>query len=337
MNIQPSSLPDLRSAVASIAERIDATMRADLDRALVGQDPFLKEVLHYTLFNGGKRIRPLLIVLCSRCCGRDDDDLYLVGAAFEYLHAATLAHDDVLDRSEQRRGKPTVMARYGLQKTILGGDWLHVRSLYLMGQLTGTPGLDIFCHATSSMVNGEFEQLRQCADITTTQEQYFSIIRQKTGELITASCAIGALYAGADPLRQQALTRYGEALGAAFQITDDLLDFLGDSDATGKETGNDFVEGKITLPLLHALERASSDDRDNLAALMTGDRTRPENYARLVELITRYNGFDTARDTARDLIDRAVAALAPFAGTGPASEYASLLASLAGYVLTRNK
>ena len=328
---------DLRTTAAAVAARVETAMRVDLETALADCDPLLTEVVHYTLFNGGKRIRPLLTVLCSRCCGRDDDALYLLAAAFEYLHVATLVHDDVIDRAVQRRGKDTVAARYGLAAAILAGDWLHARSMHLIGRLAGPEGLEIFCRATASMVNGEFEQLRYLGEITTQEQDYFKVIRQKTGNLIASTCAIGALFAGADPSRQQALAAYGDNIGAAFQVVDDLLDFQGDAHQTGKQTGNDFIEGKITLPLLHALAQASAEDRRTIEDLIRGDRTQTEAYQRLTALIARYDGFTSAARTARRLVDTAIEALAPFTAPDGGANTVALLKELAAYIIARNK
>jgi octaprenyl-diphosphate synthase len=322
---------------ASVAAQVETAMRGDLADALVGSDPLLGQVLEHALFNGGKRIRPLLTVLCSRCCGRDDDDLYLLAAAFEYLHVATLVHDDVIDHASQRRGKITVGAQFGLAAAILAGDWLHARSMHLIGRLAGPQGLEIFCNATASMVNGEFEQLRYIADPTTDEEQYFAVIRQKTGNLIASTCAIGALFAGADQHRQNALAAYGNHIGAAFQVVDDLLDFQGQTETTGKKTGNDFIEGKLTLPILHALGRATVADRQTIQDLFLGDRTRTEAYEQLYRLIEHYQGFDSAAQAARGLIEQAIAALAPFAEVRPKSGEIDLLEQLAGYIISRQK
>ncbi len=327
----------LRSVAATVAARVETVMHSDLETALTGCDPLLIEVLQYTLFNGGKRIRPLLTVLCSRCCGRDDNSLYLLATAFEYLHVATLVHDDVIDRAEQRRGQASVAARYGTEAAILVGDWLHARSMHLIGSLVGTEGLEIFCQATASMVNGEFEQLRFIGDITLEQQQYFAVIRQKTGNLIASTCAIGALFAGAETAQRKALAAYGNNIGAAFQVVDDLLDFLGDTKSTGKKTGNDFIEGKITLPLLHALTRANDSDRQTIEALMHGDRTLPGAYDHLYALIERLDGFNTAADTARQLIDAAIEALFPISSSEQARENIALLNELAWYILARKK
>ncbi|ADW18720.1 Polyprenyl synthetase [Desulfobulbus propionicus DSM 2032] len=328
---------DLRGTTATVTARVEAAMRHDLTTALAGCDPLLGEIVHYALFNGGKRIRPLLTVLCSRCCGRDDAELYQLAAAFEYLHVATLVHDDVIDRAEQRRGTPTVVARHGLTAAILAGDWLHAHSMHLIGKLAGGRGLEIFCQATASMVNGEFAQLRLIGDITGTEQQYFEVIRQKTGNLIRSTCSIGALFAGADEARRTALATYGDRIGAAFQVVDDLLDFLGSAHRTGKTIGNDFIEGKLTLPLLHALERADDQDRHTLNQLLTGDRTRTEAYRQLVDLIGRYAGFDSAAQTARQLVAEAIQALAPFHASGQEGENVALLKQLAEYILARTK
>lgn len=317
--------------------RVETTMHQDLHTALAGCDELLIEVLDHALFNGGKRIRPLLTVLSSRCCGRDDDDLYLLAAAFEYLHVATLVHDDVIDHAPTRRGKRTVNARFGLAAAILAGDWLHARSMYLIGHLAGSEGLDIFSRATTSMANGEFEQLRYVADINTTKEQYFGVIRQKTGNLIASTCAIGALFAGADTRRQEALTTYGHHIGAAFQVVDDLLDFQGNSDSTGKTTGNDFVEGKITLPILLTLDHATPQDRHIIKELFHGDRTRSVSYQELYHLIERYQGFEMAAHNARELIVQAIAALAPFRDGDAAPPEINLLEQLSAYILSRKK
>ena len=328
--------PDLRSTAASVATRVEAAMRQDLSTALAGCDPLLGDILDHALFSGGKRIRPLLTVLCSRCCGRDDDNLYLLAAAFEYLHVATLVHDDVIDHAPKRRGKVTVAARFGMAAAILAGDWLHARSMALIGQLTGAQGLDIFCRATAAMVNGEFEQLRYVANTSTSEAQYFAVIRQKTSNLIASTCAIGALYAGANAEHRAALTAYGDRIGAAFQVIDDLLDYQGQSEATGKAIGNDFIEGKLTLPVLHSLARTDATERQRISELFAGDRTSPEAYGQLCTFIERHQGFATAAQSARELIEQALTALDPFAASGVCAEI-TLLKELAGYILSRNK
>ncbi|MBM9537842.1 polyprenyl synthetase family protein [Desulfobulbus alkaliphilus] len=333
----PDQFSALLAAAAAIGARTDTAMRSDLETALADCDPLLIEVLHYALFNGGKRIRPLLTVLCSRCCGRDDAPLYLLAAAFEYLHVATLAHDDVIDRADHRRGRPSVAARFGPTAAILAGDWLHARSMHLIGRLAGADGLDIFCAATAAMVNGEFAQLRHIADLNTKQHHYFAVIRQKTSNLIASACSIGALYAGADRRQRDALATYGDRIGAAFQVVDDLLDFKGESGTTGKKTGNDFVEGKMTLPVLLALEKASAEQRQVMKTLLEGDRSQVEALARIHALVEDLDGFKGAARIARRLIDEALEPLAIFSRGQQEQENTERLRELAGFILARKK
>lgn len=330
--------PDnLQHAAAAINIRVETAMRTDLATAVKGCDPLLDEILHFVLFNGGKRVRPLLTVLCSRSCGVDNDELYLLAAAFEYLHVATLVHDDIIDQAEQRRGKETVNARYGTAAAILAGDWLHARSMYLIGKLAGSAGLDYICQATTSMVNGEFEQIRLTGDLTTEEKPYFQVIRQKTGNLIASTCAIGALYAQATPLQQQALISYGNHIGVAFQVIDDLLDFLGNDDTTGKQGGKDFLEGKITLPLLRAYQQGSAADKEVFMAILQGDRSAPEALSRLHHLICKLGGFESAAATARQLISQAIESLHTLPEPGTHTAALDTLEALAQYILNRKK
>jgi len=176
--------PDLTGALGEVSAKVEAAMHADLNQSLAGSNDLLREVVNYALFGGGKRIRPFLCVQASRCCGRDDTTLYTLAAAIEYLHTATLMHDDVVDHAPLRRGRQTTAKRYSLEDAILAGDWLHTRSLYMVGKLTGVDGLDSFCAATAAMVNGEFVQKRLSGNCRATEEEYFAVIEQKTGNLI---------------------------------------------------------------------------------------------------------------------------------------------------------
>ncbi len=337
MNKASAEMTDLREYVTREAASIEAAMRDDLSAALRDNDPLLVEVLQYALFGGGKRIRPLLAVLAARiCCLEDDGSVYRLAAAFEYLHVATLVHDDVIDNARERRGRPSVGRKYGMAAAILAGDWLHARSMHLVGLYSGQEGLDIFCRATAGMVDGEFLQLRFAADCQVTEEQYFGVIHRKTALLIESTCEIGALFGGADERQRQAMATYGHKLGKAFQVVDDLLDYLGDTARTGKKTGNDFVEGKMTLPLIRALKTADSQDREAIIALFSGDRTDPQACAALSELVEKNHGFKSAGETAAALVGDAVAALEVFSQSGDPGCLA-VLTGLARYVLDRDR
>ncbi len=318
------------------AERTEETMLLDLESAQAENDPLLIEVLQHALFQGGKRLRPVLVVLSSRLCGRDDDELYLLASAFEYLHTATLIHDDVIDHAENRRGKESVVKKYGIAAAILAGDWLHARSMHLVGTLVGQEGLDIVCNATQSMVDGEFLQLRYAANPTVTEEQYLSVVLRKTARLISATCEIGALYGHADPAQQSALARYGKKIGIAFQIIDDLLDYLGDEQATGKLVGNDFIEGKMTLPLIHALAHASGSDKAALIKAIETTTRDSIGCARARQLMHAADSFAFSHQRACQETEKGVAALSCF-DNRQHRESLTVLEQLAGYILRRDR
>jgi len=311
-------------------------MLLDLESALAGNDPLLLEVLKYSLLKGGKRLRPVLAILSSRLCGKDDDDLYLLAATFEYLHAGSLIHDDVIDHAENRRGKESVVKKYGMAAAILAGDWLHARCMHLVGTLAGQKGLDIVCNATQAMVDGEFLQLRYAANPAVTEEQYLAVVLRKTAGLISATCEIGALYGNANPEQQNALACYGENIGIAFQIIDDLLDYLGDEQTTGKLVGNDFIEGKMTLPLIHALAHASGSDKVELMKALERTDRGSAGWARAQQLMHAAGSFVFSRQRACQEIEKGLAALFCF-DRGQHPESLTVLEQLAGYILRRDR
>ncbi|RUM37593.1 MAG: polyprenyl synthetase family protein [Desulfobulbus sp.] len=335
MTSSPDTTP-LTHFIKKIAEQVEKTIRTDLASALAGNDPLLVEVLHYALLGGGKRVRPMLAILSSRLCGRDDDELYLLAAAFEYLHVATLIHDDVIDHANSRRGKESVRKKFGTASAILAGDWLHARSMHLIGSLTGQEGLDIFCGATTAMVDGEFLQLRHVADTDVTEKQYFDVILRKTARLISSTCEIGAVFGKGRPEQISALATYGRKTGIGFQIVDDLLDYLGDAKATGKLIGNDFVEGKLTLPLIHALNRADTSDRTTLLACINGDRSLPDACSTAKHLMRDIGSFDYARQRAEKEIQQGLAGLSVF-DSSKHKESLTILKGLAEYILRRDR
>lgn len=323
----------LITTLRSEASCIDRIIQADIDGLRDSVDKLLLEVLNYGLLNGGKRIRPLLVVLTARVCGRDDQSVYQLARAFEYLHAATLFHDDVIDNAETRRGRPAVNRKYGLVAAILAGDFLHARSMGIVGELAGSRGLTIFCDATAGMVDGEFMQLRNAAQYTLSEPDYYEAIMGKTGLLIAAACETGALYGGATAEQQQALRQYGVGLGCAFQMVDDLLDYTGDQEKTGKAVGNDLVEGKMTIPLIITLKRAGTVDGARIRSILADEQSRLGGFAEVVELIHKYEGFVETRTKAEGVIAEALAELDIF-DDQPAKK---ILQGLAQYVLRRDK
>jgi len=326
----------IKEQATAVNNKVESAIKADLDQTLTGCDPLLQEIITYAVFSGGKRIRPFLAILSSRLCGRDDAGLYRLAGGFEYLHVASLIHDDIIDNAQTRRGRKSLVAKYSTSAAILAGDWLLSRSMFIISELCGQKGLAVFCEATEGMVDGEFLQLRCVADPSTSEDQYFQVVRCKTGNLISSTCTIGAIYAGGSPEQQEALYQYGDSIGAAFQVIDDLLDYKGDAEQTGKAVGNDFIEGKITLPLIRTLNQAAGNDKTDLYTLIKGDRTQPEAYKKICDLMEKYDGFGSARKTANQLVQQAEQALELFSSS-PDQESLAALHWVAQYILQRNK
>jgi len=334
----------LKALIAPDVAAIEQAMQADVAGIVHDTAILLTDILRYGLFNGGKRIRPLLVVLCYRLGGGknpvnsadDAKGIYRLAIAFEYLHCATLFHDDVIDQASTRRGRPAVNVTFGETAAILAGDFLHARSMLLVGRGGGMEALEIFCGATSAMVDGEFRQLDNVSRYNLGQEDYFAVIMGKTARLIGAACEIGALVAGAGEEARQALRNYGLRLGCAFQIIDDLLDYQGDAAQTGKAVGNDFAEGKMTLPLIIAMSRATEADRQRLLDMLASSEERKGGFAEAVDLITRYDGFTLARRQAEEMIAEALAQLRIFSREEVRQER-MVLEALAAYVLHRRK
>ncbi len=331
-----TEIENMMIAIKAESAKIDLAMHNDLDSLKPGLDPLLSEILDYGLFNGGKRIRPLLAVLSARLCGSTDDSVYELAKAFEYLHAATLFHDDVIDNADTRRGRPAVNKQFGLISAILAGDFLHARSMEIVGNMVGAEGLAVFCQATAGMVDGEFMQLRNAAQSNLSESDYYDAIIGKTGLLIAASCHVGALYGGGSTEQQQALRSYGVGLGCAFQMVDDLLDYTGDQLKTGKAVGNDLAEGKMTLPLIITLARADDQDRLQLEDILASPELRQTEIRIVMEHINKYRGFDETRARAVKAANEASAQLSMFTDS-TVSESKVTLQVLAQYVLSRQK
>lgn len=330
---------DLKVVLGTIkteAVLVDSWMRRDLARLRNDIDDFLFEVLEYGLFGGGKRVRPLLVVLASRLCGSQDENAYRLGCAFEYLHAATLFHDDIIDKSSLRRGRDSVYKRFGVPAAILAGDFLHALAMSTVGSLAGEQGLDIFCQATRGMVDGEFMQMRNARTRSLDEADYYAMIMGKTGLLISAACEIGALYGKGTTEQVLALRDYGTHLGCAFQIIDDLLDYQGNPEKTGKKVGGDLAEGKITLPLLIAMQNGGEGGRKKFSRLIAEFHETQVVFPEIYALIDRYEGFHCARQKAEEAAAHALQALSLFQANKMTAAY-DVLEGLVGYVLTRKK
>jgi octaprenyl-diphosphate synthase len=322
---------ELLATLKEQGAQIDAVMREDL--AIV-ESPLLAEIIHHAIFQGGKRIRPLLTLLAASLVGTPPADTARLAISFEYLHAASLLHDDVIDHAILRRGTETANTIWGMEPVILAGDYLHAHAMALASEVGGPAAMALIGRATAAMVESEFLQMHNAREILISEESYFQVLRGKTAALIAAACEAGIAHNQGSAEQRLALRTYGTNLGLAFQIVDDLLDYLGDPAKTGKGVGNDFQEGKMTLPLIKTLVRAEADDREVLIALLKATpRERSNRLALAHNIIERYQGFSLAREQAESLLAEALAGLAIFT-EAPAKE---ALTGLAHYVLSRDK
>lgn len=322
----------LLNHLKKMAAEVDGVMQDDLGTIA---SPLLREIVHHAIFQGGKRIRPLLTYLAAGLLDKAPrQDIWQLAMTCEYLHAASLLHDDVIDGSDFRRGKETANRIWGIAPVILAGDYLHARAMTIAGTVGGPACIAIIGEATGAMVEAEFLQMQTAQQSNLLEANYFAVLQGKTAALIAAACETGMLHAGGSPTQRQALRLYGTNLGLAFQIIDDLLDYLGDSAKTGKAVGNDFREGKMTLPLIHALSLGSDEDKQRLGALLDDARAgRENNLPGATALIAASGGFDYAAGTAKNLIGKACEAVMIF----PETMARQVLIDLAEYILTREK
>jgi octaprenyl-diphosphate synthase len=309
--------------------------RAAIERALIDNlQPrlsLMRQVGGHLLFAGGKRLRPLLMVLAARLCGNVDDNAIRFSTIFEYLHTATLLHDDVIDGADLRRGKPVANKAWDAPTAVLTGDYLLARALSLATS-TGNPEIvQVIAAITEEMAQGELQQLVHKGDLALTEETYFEVIRSKTAVLFEAACKVGALVAGAVADSVKALGRYGYELGMAFQIADDLLDYLQQSDVLGKQAGADLREGKVTLPMIHALHLTDPATRQWMTHLIGKPDCTPEQFARWIGILQSCGSIGYARRCALSHVAGAKQALAPFAP----SAIHDLLCDVAEYAVSR--
>ena len=309
---------------------------ADIEQALTENlTPYLdrvREIAGHILFGGGKRIRPLLMILSARICGYEKDDAADFAILFEYLHTATLLHDDLVDYASVRRGKPVANVIWGNASAVLTGDFLLARASSLAVRTRKMEILEILARITEDMSQGELHQLVRKGDPALSEEEYLQIIRNKTAVLMQGACLSGAILADATPERKQALSDYGLNLGMAFQMADDLLDYISDSEQLGKAVGADLREGKFTLPLIASLARAGHDDAKKIKEMMNNREFSVDAFQALNRLLDQYGGIAYTRSCAAAYVDKAKAALSVFAP----STTGNVLAMLADYTLMRN-
>jgi octaprenyl-diphosphate synthase len=329
-------LDDIRGLVAEDLKAVDGVIRHRLDSSV----PLVSIVAEHIVAGGGKRLRPLIVLLSAHAAanGRPlPDGRHHEAAGFiEFIHTATLLHDDVVDHSSLRRGRETANALFGNEASVLVGDFVYSRAFQMMAAIGMPRVMEIMADATNVIAEGEVLQLMNAQDPDTTEERYLEVIHRKTAKLFEAGAEVAAVLAGADREVQTALATYGRHLGAAFQLIDDVLDYRSDPTSRGKNLGEDLAEGKMTLPLIHALKQAAGAERDLIRTAITdaGAEDGPEpDFARIIGCIDATGGIEYTRERALAESQAAVAALAAV----PASRYRDALAELANVAVERDR
>ena len=320
------TLDDIRALVADDMAAVDQVIQDRLRSHVV----LINQLSQYIVSSGGKRLRPLLVLLAARAFDYPGRDHVHLSAVVEFIHTATLLHDDVVDASDLRRGHETANAIWGNEASVLVGDFLYSRAFQMMVGVGSMRVMEILADTTNAIAEGEVQQLLNCNDPETTEERYLEVIRAKTAKLFEAGCQIGAVLAGADPDQEQALGRYGMHLGTAFQLVDDVLDYQSPATVTGKNVGDDLAEGNPTLPIIHAIRNAGPEQSEILRQAV-----REGGLARIGEVLAAIESTGAIAYTsqsARDEAEQAVAVLEPI----PASPYKEALVALADFSVSRD-
>ncbi len=306
----------------SIVDQVIRT-RLHSEVALVSQ------VGEYIVSGGGKRLRPALVVLSAKALGYAGKHHHDLAAVVEFIHTATLLHDDVVDESDLRRGRATASALFGNAASVLVGDFLYSRAFQMMVEVNDMRIMQTLADATNTIAEGEVLQLLSCHDANVDAASYLRVIHCKTAKLFEAAMRLGAILARVDNAREQAVAEYGMHLGTAFQLVDDVLDYSGDEQATGKNLGDDLAEGKPTLPLIYAMQHGNASQATLVrTAIEQGDLGR---FAEVLEVIKQTGALEYTRQQAQQESDAACAALAVL----PESEYKQSLLQLAHFAATR--
>jgi octaprenyl-diphosphate synthase len=291
----------------------------------------IPEVVHHLIDSGGKRFRPLLLLISASICGCKNERRIPMAAVMEFIHTGTLLHDDVIDRASMRRGNTSANKIYGNAISILVGDFLCFKSFTLMTEIGNLDILKLISEMGDIMSEGEVFQLTKCGDIHLTQEEYFSIIEKKTAVLISASCAAGAILESAPSEKINALAQFGLNAGMAFQITDDVLDYMAESKEFGKSVGKDMEEGKITLPLILALKQSTEEEKNKIREIIARKKGSKKEVQVILGLIQKYNGIDSSLKIAAGYISKAKSQLSIFSDC-PEKDH---LIAVAEYILSR--
>jgi octaprenyl-diphosphate synthase len=324
-----AALPRLLDILRPIQADIDATSRVIRQR-VASDVAMVGTVAEHIIGGGGKRLRPTVLLLAARANGYSGTAHHALAAVIEFIHTATLLHDDVVDESSLRRGRATANALFGNSASVLVGDFLYSRAFQMMVEHGSPQILAILADATNRIAEGEVLQLMQIHDPSVNEARYRSVIDRKTATLFEAATRVGAVVAEADAAQQERCAAYGTHLGRAFQMIDDVLDYAGNTEYIGKQLGDDLREGKCTLPLIHALEAADAQERSDIERAI---REGEGDFVRIAAIVERSGAIAHVRARAHEeirLAQRAVAAL-------PQSEFKDCLLDLAFFALHRDR
>jgi octaprenyl-diphosphate synthase len=306
-------------------------IEAELDRQLTTSVPLISVVGRYIIGSGGKRLRPLLMILAARLCGYQGQLDAPLSVVFEFLHAATLLHDDVVDHAELRRNKPAANTVWGNPAVVLIGDFLYSKSILMTVGYNNLRILEVLSEATTKMAEGEVLQLVHSDNLEIDEEEYLEVISRKTAVLISAACQIGAIFGGGSSEHERALKKYGTNLGVAFQLIDDTLDYTGEAKELGKAVGNDIQEGKATLPLICALRNGMPKDKRRLREIFSAEEILAEAFGEVRDMVVRSEGIEYTQRLALERVKEAKEALDIF----PAHPTKEILFDIADYMLCR--
>lgn len=316
---------EIRELIADDMRAVDQRIQQQLHSEVA----LINQLGAYIINSGGKRLRPVIVLLAARACGYTKDQHIDAATIIEFIHTATLLHDDVVDSSDMRRGRETANVIWGNESSVLVGDFLYSRSFQMMVDVGSMRVMEILANTTNTIAEGEVMQLLNCHDPDTTEECYMEVIRNKTAKLFEAAAQVGAVLAGRPQQDELALTRYGRHLGTAFQLIDDALDYSESSAKIGKNIGDDLAEGKPTLPLIYAMRRGAAEDVLIIrSAIEQGGR---ENIDRVTKTIESTEAIAYTAHLARQEADRAIDALSSI----PRSPHRDALIGLAEFSVNR--
>jgi len=319
------SFEDVRLLAADDMAAVDAYIRECLKSDVL----LVSQVSEHIVTSGGKRLRPLIVLLAARALGYGGSYHVNAAAIIEFIHTATLLHDDVVDHSDRRRGRDTANNVFGNQASVLVGDFLYSRAFQMMVDIGEMPVMQILADATNTIAAGEVMQLMNVHDPDVTEQSYRQVIYRKTARLFEAGAQIAAVLADRHPGDQQAMIAYGQHLGCAFQLVDDALDYVASAEELGKNLGDDLAEGKPTLPLIYAMQAGSDTQRALIREAIMGDK--PVELGDIVEIIEATGAMDYTRRRAQEAADEAIVSLANV----PDSEYRQALVAIADFAVQR--